>query len=200
MSRDCSSYRWRIAVIAAMMRRTCDHRPPALRVGRRSRPIETNFFTVMGFTACDDESREPLNELITPVCFKQVITMLNIHIPIRSVRTAVQRYSQLYKSRKNKSESLSQPKDKDSMPADQGIQETEQKERFEIRLNRMIIFFRGIARAGAIGLFVALVLAVMPWFEPDIQPFQMRVIDFIQQYAIPICSALLIWYGLRAAL
>jgi hypothetical protein len=32
------------------------------------------------------------------------------------------------------------------------------------------------------------------------QPFQTRVIDFIQQYAIPICSALLIWYGLRAAL
>ena len=94
----------------------------------------------------------------------------------------------------------SQAKGKDSMPADQGIQETEQKERFEIRLNRMIIFFRGIARAGAVGLFVALVLAVTPWFEPDIQPFQTRLIDFIQQYAIPICSALLIWSGLRAAL
>jgi hypothetical protein len=70
---------------------------------------------------------------------------------------------------------------------------------FEIRLNRMIVFFRGIARACAVGLFVALVLAAMPWFEPDIQPFQTRLIDFIQQYAIPICSALLIWYGLRAA-
>jgi hypothetical protein len=64
----------------------------------------------------------------------------------------------------------------------------------------MIAYFRGIARAGAIGLFIALVLALMPWFEPDIQPFQTRLIDFIQQYAIPVCSALLIWYGLRAAL
>jgi hypothetical protein len=153
----------------------------------------------MGFTACGDESREPLNELITPVCFKQVITMLNIHIPIRSVRTAVQRYLQLYKSRRNKSAPPSQAKGKDSMPADQVIRETKQQ-RFATRLDWMIIFFRGTARAGAIGLFVALVLALMPWFEPDIQPFQTRLIDFTQQYAIPICSALLIWYGLRAAL
>jgi hypothetical protein len=154
----------------------------------------------MGFTACGDESREPLNELITPVCFKQVITMLNIRIPIRSVRTAVRRYSQLYKARRNKSEALSQAKSKDSMAADKGPLETEQEEGSGTLLDRMIIFFRGIARAASIGLFVALVLAAMPWFAPEIQPFQTRLVDFIQQYAIPICSALLIWYGLRAAL
>ena len=126
--------------------------------------------------------------------------MLNIHIPIRSVRTAVQRYSQLYKAKRNKSEALSQAKGKDSMPADKGIQETSQQEKSGTLLDQMIIFFRGIARAAGIGLFVALILAAMPWFAPEIQPFQTRLIDFIQQYGIPICSALLVWYGLRAAL
>jgi hypothetical protein len=126
--------------------------------------------------------------------------MLNIHIPIRSVRTAVRRYSRLYKARRNQSESFSQAKGKESMSADKGTPETEQQEKSGTGLDRMLIFFRGIARAGAIGLVAALVLALLPWFEPDIQPFQTRLIDFIQQYSIPICSALLIWYGLRAAL
>ena len=126
--------------------------------------------------------------------------MLNIHIPIRSVRAAVQRYSQLYKARRNKSDSSSQTRGKESISVDKGTQETGQQEKSWTGLDRMITYFRGIARAGAIGLFVALVLALMPWFEPEIQPFQTRLIDFIQQYAIPVCSALLIWYGLRAAL
>lgn len=126
--------------------------------------------------------------------------MLNIHIPIRSVRAAVQRYSQLYRARRNKSDSSSQTKGKEPISADGGTQETEQQEKSGTGLDRIIAYFRGIARAGAIGLFVALVLALMPWFEPDIQPFQTRLIDFIQQYGIPVCSALLIWYGLRAAL
>jgi hypothetical protein len=86
------------------------------------------------------------------------------------------------------------------MPADKGIQETSQQEKSGTLLDQMIIFFRGIARAAGIGLFVALILAAMPWFAPEIQPFQTRLIDFIQQYGIPICSALLVWYGLRAAL
>ena len=154
----------------------------------------------MGFTACGDESREPLNELITPVCFKQVIVMLNIHIPIRSVRAAVQRCSQLYKSSRNKAKPLSQAEGKDSMLADQRTEEAEQQERSKTRLDWISVFFRGIARAGAIGLFVSLVLALMPWFSPEIQPFQARLVDFIQQYGIPICSVLLIWYGLRAVL
>ena len=126
--------------------------------------------------------------------------MLNIHTPIRSVRAAVQRYSQLYKARRNKSDSSSQAKGKEPISADEGTEETGQQEKPGTGLDRMIAYFRGIARAGAIGLFVALVLALMPWFEPDIQPFQTRLIDFIQQYGIPVCSALLIWYGLRAAL
>ena len=121
--------------------------------------------------------------------------MLNIHIPIRSVRSAVQRCSQLYKARSNKCEALSQAKGKESMPADQSVRETEPQERSETRLDRLIIFFRGIARAAGIGLFVALILAATPWFAPEIQPFQTRLVDFIQQYAIPICSALLIWYA-----
>jgi hypothetical protein len=90
----------------------------------------------MGFTACDGKSPEPLDELITPVFIKQVITMLKIDIPVRLLR----------------------------------------------------------------GLLVAVILAAIPWFEPDVQPFQTRLVDFVQQYAIPICSALLIWYGVRAAL
>ena len=78
----------------------------------------------MGFTACGDEPWEPLNELITPVCLKQVTVMLNIHIPIRSVRSAVQRYSRLYKSRRNKSEGSAQAKEKNSIPANQDAQAT----------------------------------------------------------------------------
>ena len=153
----------------------------------------------MGFTACGDESREPLNELITPVCLKQVIVMLNIHIPIRSVRVALQRYSQLYKSKRNKSEALSQARGKDSIPADQSTQEPERQEASGSRLEWIFVFFCGIARAGAIGLFVAFALAATPWFCPDIQPFQTRLVNFIQEYAIPICTAVLIWYGVRAA-
>jgi hypothetical protein len=126
--------------------------------------------------------------------------MLNIHIPIRSVRTAVQRYSRLYKSKRNKAEGSTQTKEKNSIPADQDVQATKQQETSGTRLDWIFVFLRGIARAGAIGLFVALMLALMPWFSPDIQGFQTRLIDFIQQYAIPICSALLIWYGLRAVL
>jgi hypothetical protein len=154
----------------------------------------------MGFTACGDEPWEPLNELITPVYLKQVIVMLNIHIPIRSARSAAQRYSRLYKSKRNKAESSAQAEEKNSIPADQDAQTTKQPETSGTRLGWIFVFLRGIARAGAIGLFVALILALMPWFAPDIQGFQTRLVDFIQQYAIPICSALLIWYGLRAVL
>jgi hypothetical protein len=154
----------------------------------------------MGFTACGDEPWEPLNELITPVCLKQVTVMLNIHIPIRSVRTAVQRYARLYKSKRNKSESSAEAKEKNPIPADQNAQATKQPETSGTRLDWIFAFLRGIARAGAIGLFVALILALLPWFTPDIQGFQTRLVDFIQQYAIPICSASLVWYGLRAVL
>ena len=154
----------------------------------------------MGFTACGDEPWEPLNELITPVCLKQVTVMLNIHIPIRSVRNAVQRYFRLYKSKRSHSEGSAQAKEKNSIRAAQDAQGTKQPETSRTRLDWIFVFFRGIARAGAIGLFVALILALMPWFSPDIQGFQTRLVDFIQQYAIPVCSALLIWYGLRAAL
>jgi hypothetical protein len=154
----------------------------------------------MGFTACGDEPREPLNELITPVCLKQVTVMLNIRIPIRSVRTVVQRYSRLYKSKRNKSDASAQAEDKNSILVDQGAEAAKQPDVSGTRLDWIFVFFRGIARAGAVGLFVALVLTLIPWFAPDIQGFQTRLVDFIQQYAIPICSALLIWYGLRAAL
>src|SRR5690242_18790885 len=123
----------------------------------------------MGFTACGDEPWEPLNELITPVCLKQVTVMLNIHIPIRSVRSAVQRYSRLYK--RNKAESSAQAKEKNSIPADQDAQIIKQPETSGTRLDWIFVFLRGIARAGAIGLFVALILALMPWFSPDIQGF-----------------------------
>ena len=133
----------------------------------------------MGFTACGDEPWEPLNELITPVCLKQVTVMLNIHIPIRSVRTAVQRYSRLYKSKRNKSEGSAQAKKKNSLRADQDAQATKRQETYGTRLNWIFVFFRGIARAGAIGLFIALILALMPWFAPDIQGFQTRLVDFV---------------------
>lgn len=154
----------------------------------------------MGFTACGDEPWEPLNELITPVYLKQVTVMLNIHVPIRSVRSAVQRYSRLYKSKRNEAASSAQAKEKNSIPADQDAQTIKQPAMSGTRLDWIFVFLRGIARAGAIGLFVALILALMPWFSPDIQGFETRLVDFVQQYAIPICSALLIWYGLRAVL
>jgi hypothetical protein len=51
-----------------------------------------------------------------------------------------------------------------------------------------------------IGLFVTLVLAMVPGFEPDIGPFQTRLLDFIQWYGIPISSGILVWYGIRATL
>ena len=124
--------------------------------------------------------------------------MLDLHIPLRSLRSAVRRYSPFYKARTGELQSASQ----DSDPLDQpSIQENEQKaRRSELGFDRIFVFFCGVARAAAIGLFVALILAAIPWLEPDIQPFQTRLVQFIQQYGIPICSGVLVWYGVRATL
>lgn len=156
----------------------------------------------MGFTACGRKSQELLNEPITPVFLKQVITMLNIHIPLRSIRTAVQRYSRLSKARTNQAESDCHADNKESTPLNQpSIQkDPPQTQRFETVLNWISVFFRGIARASAIALLITVMLAAIPWFTPEIQPFKTRLLQFIQQYGIPTCSAILIWYGARAAL
>ena len=109
---------------------------------------------------------------------------------------------QFYKSKTSEPQSVSQAENQDSIPLDQpSIQENKQKAQpSEFGLDRIFVFFCGVARAAAIGLFIALILAVIPWFEPDIQPFQTRLVHFVQHYAIPICSALLVWNGLRATL
>jgi hypothetical protein len=147
-------------------------------------------------------SPEPLDELITPVFPKQVIIMLKIDIPLRFFRAALQRSSQFCKGRSEEAKRGAQSENHDPIQVDQiGVQEKRpERQPLEDRVDRIFVFFRGIARAGGIGLLVAVVLAAIPWFEPELQPFQTRLTDFIQQYAIPICSALLIWYGVRAAL
>lgn len=128
--------------------------------------------------------------------------MLKIDIPVRLLRCTVQRCSQFYKGRPKGPDGAPQTENDDLIPADQtGIRNNRrQMPPAEVGSDRIFVFFRGVARAGGIGLLVAVILAAMPWFEPDVQPFQTRLVDFVQQYAIPICSALLIWYGLRAAL
>jgi hypothetical protein len=128
--------------------------------------------------------------------------MLNIHIPLRSLRSAVQRYAQFYKAGTDEPLAGSKTENQDSSPLDQPcFQENQPKAQpSESGFDRIFIFLCGVARAAAIGLFVALILAAIPWFEPDIQPFQTRLVQFVQQFAIPICSGLLIWYGVRAAL
>jgi hypothetical protein len=128
--------------------------------------------------------------------------MLNIHIPLRSLRSAVQRYAHFYKAGTNNPQAGSKTENQGSSPLDQpGLQENLPKAQpSEAGFGRIFIFFCRVARAAAIGLFVALILAASPWFEPAIQPFQTRLLQYVQQYAIPICSGLLIWHGVRAAL
>lgn len=70
----------------------------------------------------------------------------------------------------------------------------------ELRPNWISIFFRGAFLAFLIGLFVSLVLALIPGFGPADQPFQTRLTQLIQTYGIPISSAILVWWGLRSAL
>jgi hypothetical protein len=155
----------------------------------------------MGFTACGSR-RNRSDELITPVYLKQVIMMLLFHIPLRSFRYAIQRYSQFRRVRTTTTQvGPGSEKTEQAAPDGPAVQENQkQNSAPKSRPSRALIFFLGVCRAMSIGLFVAFILAAAPWFEPDIQPFQTRLADFIQQYAIPICSALLIWYGLRSAL
>lgn len=128
--------------------------------------------------------------------------MFKIDIPLRLLRATVNRYSQFYKGRPGGLERAAQAESNDLIPGDQTAnrENRQKKDVPEGGPDRIYVFFCGIARAGGIGLLVALILAAIPWFAPDIQPFQTRLADFIQQYGIPICSALLIWFGVRAAL
>jgi hypothetical protein len=64
--------------------------------------------------------------------------------------------------------------------------------------SRIVIFFVGAFWAVAIGLFISLLLAVLPGFEPDIGAFPDRLLKITQAYGIPITSAILIWFGYRA--
>jgi hypothetical protein len=127
--------------------------------------------------------------------------MLNIHIPLRLLRSTARRCSRFYKPRTNRPQDASSELTDSSSPEKHSNTENDGQSRAsEPVLHWIFIFFRGVARAAAIGLFVAFVLALVPWFEPNIEPFQTRFVDSIQQYGIPICSGLLILYGVRAAL
>jgi threonine/homoserine/homoserine lactone efflux protein len=70
----------------------------------------------------------------------------------------------------------------------------------ELKPSWISIFFRGIFLAFLSGLFVSLVLALIPGFVPGDQPFQAKVTELIQTYGLPTSSAILVWWGLRAAL
>jgi hypothetical protein len=119
--------------------------------------------------------------------------MLNIHTPLSWFRAAVRRrfHSESQKSStpRNRSDKES-PKDED--PPENGNESPVR------RSSRIVIFFVGVLWAIAIGLFVSLLLAVVPSFEPDIGAFPDRLFNIIQAYGIPLTSAILIWFGYRA--
>jgi hypothetical protein len=127
--------------------------------------------------------------------------MLNIHTPLRWFRDAIRRPSRSYRqnleNQRIGSESGSLKNDDES--ARFATEDGKENSEGETPPSRVLIFFRGICRATGIGFVVALVLAVVPAFDPDIAPFPDRLLHFIQSYGIPIASAILFWYGVRAA-
>jgi hypothetical protein len=128
--------------------------------------------------------------------------MLNIYTPLRWFRLTIQRASRLNGEKPDtlpigaESEKLN-----NDDPPRQSASEAENADpQKKAQPSRLVIFFHGVCRAMFIGLFVTLVLAMVPGFEPDIGPFQTRLLDFIQWYGIPISSGILVWYGIRATL
>jgi hypothetical protein len=120
--------------------------------------------------------------------------MLNFHVPLGWFRAANRRSSRSYNEKSDARPTELETKDAEGevSPGKFASGDGDQNSEAERQPSRVVIFFRGVCRATSIGMFVALLLAVAPGFEPNIGPFQARLLDFIQWYGIPVSSALLI--------
>jgi hypothetical protein len=119
--------------------------------------------------------------------------MFNIHTPLSWFRAAVRRraHSDSQKSGTPTNRSEIEGSEYDNPPENADESPARQP-------SRIVIFLVGVFWAIAIGLFVSVLLAVVPVFEPDIGAFPDRLVKIIQAYGIPITTAILIWFGYRA--